>query len=601
MIQDSPSKIYNHALPFSPSESWIHECYNSELLHAVQVVKGLQDKWGTCSRTVPLNHCPQGLAHTKDLIAVGLTPGMIIILDAVTGVHMSVLSEHTDYVGSLAFSVDGTFLVSGSYDKTIKLWDVQTGGAVKTFHGHTDWVCSVDISPDQSTIASGSRDQTICLWNTQTGDCCHVMTGQSNVVSCVCFTPSNSQLLISASGGNIIQQWDINGHKIGPAYEGYGVAFSSDGVFFVSWEGIVATVQKTDSGEVIAKLHIPKDRFRCCCFSPNGKFVAGGAGHTIYVWDISSSDPYLIETLVGHTSDITSLAFSSSLISSSRDKSIKFWQIGASTDSESISLTSAPCDTVSIQENDDLTFSSHQNKTVIAWDISAGLCKVSFHVPVEESSEEQIQFINDRLIIVWNLGDKWHIWSTEKGYIKDTKFRLSGDIWSTEEGYTEDGEFRISKDILSTGDGYIRDAEFRISGDGSMVFFIGSEFIRAWSIQQGRVMGLEQSGHHYGPCSNSSSGGWVPHEDLKIPGWNSGSLGPMVTPMQPHNSHLIFTDGTKSGGLVLSKIEDTVTKEVFRLFGKYAKPSVTEWNGHYLVAGYHSGEVLILDFNKISL
>jgi len=213
------------------------------------------------SHTVPLKHFPQDLAYTKDLIAVGLTPGMIIILDAVTGVQMSVLSEHTDYVGSITFSVDGTLLVSGSYDKTIKLWDVQTGGVVKTFCGHTDQVCSVAISPDKSTIAPGSRDQTICLWNAQTGDFCHVINKQSSVVNFVYFIPSNPQLLISASSDNTIQQWNINGDQIEPSYEGCGIAFSSDGTCFVSWEGIVATVQSTGSGVIITKLQTPRDRF----------------------------------------------------------------------------------------------------------------------------------------------------------------------------------------------------------------------------------------------------------------------------------------------------------------------------------------------------
>jgi WD40 repeat protein len=55
----------------------------------------------------------------------------------------------------LAFSSDGTSLVSGSDDCTVKLWDVQTGGTVKTFFGHTELVLSVSISADYTIIASG--------------------------------------------------------------------------------------------------------------------------------------------------------------------------------------------------------------------------------------------------------------------------------------------------------------------------------------------------------------------------------------------------------------------------------------------------------------
>ena len=146
MIHDSPSKIYQNALPLSPSLSWLHKCYSSVLSHEVKVVKGLQIEWGACSRTVSFDHTPCALACWENLVAVGFLSGNITIHDAITGIPMSVHSSHTGRVNSVAFSSDGTFLVSGSDDKTVNLWDIQTGGVVKTFHGHTNVVYSVSIS-----------------------------------------------------------------------------------------------------------------------------------------------------------------------------------------------------------------------------------------------------------------------------------------------------------------------------------------------------------------------------------------------------------------------------------------------------------------------
>ena len=65
---------------------------------------------------------------------------------------------------SIVFSPDGRVLVSGSYDRTIRLWNIATGEQLGTLDGHTYSITSVAVSPDGSTIASGSFDGTVLLW-----------------------------------------------------------------------------------------------------------------------------------------------------------------------------------------------------------------------------------------------------------------------------------------------------------------------------------------------------------------------------------------------------------------------------------------------------
>ena len=74
-------------------------------------------------------------------------------------------------VYSIAFSPDGSRIVSSSSDNTIRLWDEGTGDAiVKPLEEHSSYIYSVAFSPDGSRIVSGSSDNTICLWDVDTGD-----------------------------------------------------------------------------------------------------------------------------------------------------------------------------------------------------------------------------------------------------------------------------------------------------------------------------------------------------------------------------------------------------------------------------------------------
>ena len=72
-----------------------------------------------------------------------------------------ILTGHTNYVSSVSFSPDGSRIVSGSWDETVRVWDSQTGDSLHNLSGHTDLVTSVSFSPDGSRIVSGSWDKTV--------------------------------------------------------------------------------------------------------------------------------------------------------------------------------------------------------------------------------------------------------------------------------------------------------------------------------------------------------------------------------------------------------------------------------------------------------
>jgi len=499
-------------------------------------------------------------------------------------------------VTSLAFSLDGVSLVSGSNNKTLKLWDVQTGGVVKTFCGHTNNVCSISISPGCSTIASGSWDHTIRLWDVQTGKS-YCTIEQEGYVNYVRFSPKDAQHLMSSSGGSI-WRWDTNGHQIEPVYYGSCLEFSPDGTHFVSC-GKKVTVRNFKSGVTVAEFPAPTNGVNHCCFSPNGRSIAIATGTTAYIWDISTSDPHLIETLTGHTDQITSLAFSSSsLISVSLDQSVKFWQIGASStnpiaisDPKSVPLTSAPIKSVTLQAKDNIVISSDSDGVVRVWDLSIGHQKCSFQTPAK--GKINTRQIDGRLVVVWY---DWKIGAPGRVY-----------VWDAEKG-----------ELLQTfGECWSRVLDLKISGDGSKVFLLDHQSIQAWLLLTGKHVGkvvfTEQQ-----PDSLIVDGSrvWLSGSDpirwwltgANPIGWDFGTLGspqdllPNTFPNIPCLSFLNETGQDQTGR---SWIEDTVTgRPILYLPGRFSDiPTKTnlQWDDRYLVAGHSSGEVSILDFNYIYL
>jgi len=102
-----------------------------------------------------------------------------------------VLVGHSTFVTSVAFSPDGKHIVSGSHDKTIRLWDAETGQQLQSpLKGHEHSVTSVAFSPDGKCIVSGSEDMTIQLWDAETGEQLQPpLKGHKNWVTSVAFSP----------------------------------------------------------------------------------------------------------------------------------------------------------------------------------------------------------------------------------------------------------------------------------------------------------------------------------------------------------------------------------------------------------------------------
>lgn len=142
------------------------------------------------------------LAHAPSLVVAQGAPQPRTELVLQTG--------HTGSVNALALSPDGRFLVSGSEDLTLKIWDTATGNVLRTLSGHDQGVLAAAVSPDGRLIASGSADQTVRVWNVVTGQGSRVATHTSAVKNVV-FSDDGRQLI--SLGNHEVKVYDLAGTR----------------------------------------------------------------------------------------------------------------------------------------------------------------------------------------------------------------------------------------------------------------------------------------------------------------------------------------------------------------------------------------------------
>ncbi|KAI0026809.1 hypothetical protein K488DRAFT_91838 [Vararia minispora EC-137] len=258
-------------------------------------------------------------------VVSGLYDESVRIWDASTGEQVQMLDGHTYSVTSVAFSPDGTRVVSGSDDKSVRIWDASTRQQVRMLDGHMSSVTSVAFSPDGTCVVSGSDDKSVRIWDASTGQQVQMLYGHTDSVRSVAFSPDGT-CVVSGSDDKSVQIWDaLTGEKMQGLY-GHtdsvtSVAFSPDGTRVVSGSDD-KSVQIWDAltGEKMRGLYGHTDSVTSVAFSPDGtRVVSGSDDKSVQIWDTRTSEA---QELDGHTDSVTSVAFSPSgtrIISSSFD------------------------------------------------------------------------------------------------------------------------------------------------------------------------------------------------------------------------------------------------------------------------------------------
>jgi uncharacterized delta-60 repeat protein len=235
---------------------------------------------------------------------------------------------HTGYVSAIAFSSDGTYVLSGSSDGTARVWEAATGKEVARLN-HGAPVSSVGFSPNNKFVVSGSEDATARVWEVATSKEVARMTHVYMVTS-VAFSP-DGEYVVSGSEDETARMWEVATSKevARMTHDGVvtSVAFSQKGDYVVSG-GVDGTARVWEIGTGVEVAHMSNDSsVYSVAFSPDSKYVVSGSeDHTARVWEIATDREI---ARLSHDGPVHCVAFSPDgkyVASGSWDKTVRVWE-----------------------------------------------------------------------------------------------------------------------------------------------------------------------------------------------------------------------------------------------------------------------------------
>lgn len=242
--------------------------------------------------------------------------GLVTVWDISKLVNPAILSSvntnHTDEVKAVAFSPDGRYLASGSYDRTINLWDVSPSGSLTfkqtlTPPGQHEPVTSLAFSPDGSSLVAGEADGSLHVWNAIAPPFpeMNVLAQHMGAIYSLAFGSAGSGKFASASDDNMVILWDWDPAAfslsnprvlVGHAGKVRSVAFNGDGTVLASagFDDVVILWNAQTGERIGPALHLHQGAINAVAFGRDTTrdiLFSGSDDYTVLLWDLSTRRP----------------------------------------------------------------------------------------------------------------------------------------------------------------------------------------------------------------------------------------------------------------------------------------------------------------------
>jgi hypothetical protein len=258
------------------------------------------------------------------------------------------LKGHTNTIRSTVLTSDGQFIISGSSDRTIRIWNLRTGGLESRLLGHSDMVLSLGITHDDRYLVSAGWDNSLLLWNLATRKIECQITGNSEIVWCIAVTHNNEKLVFG-TGEFTIKIWNLRTRQYSALLGGHEgsvscIAVTQDDKYIISGsedKTIRGWKLSNNQQEFILTGH--NGYVMSVCISVDNQFIiTGSQDKTLKVWSLQNKRA--VATLAGHSRSVESVSISRDgryVISGSADGTVRVWNFETKTQEKIIQAHSS--------------------------------------------------------------------------------------------------------------------------------------------------------------------------------------------------------------------------------------------------------------------
>jgi WD40 repeat protein/uncharacterized caspase-like protein len=415
---------------------------------------------------------------------------------------------HTSSVSTAAYSPDGKYIVTASWDNTAKIWESSDGKLLSELKGHTASLTSALFSPNAKYIVTTSKDSTARIWETSNGNFLHELKGHSDWISAACFS-LDGKYIATASWDNTIKLWNVANGKLIHTFHGHtgpvnSVCFSKDGKYLLSAsKDSTAKIWQVSNGRLLKTLRGHTNWVNSAVFSNDEKFIlTASADSTARIWQNLSG--HFLMKLAGHKSAVNTAVCSTDgkyILTASKDHTAKIWQTSNDHLLYTLQAHNDAVNTAVFSYDNKFIVTASKDNRAIVWQVSDGSIKKEFQE--HSGSVNSAVFSPDGKYVLTASDDNTaRIWNTSEGIISNELKGHTSVV--TAATFSSDGKYMVTASWDNTAkiwnalDGkllanlkghtdWINEANF--SPDGKYVVTSSSDNTAAiWSVPDGQLI-----------------------------------------------------------------------------------------------------------------